>query len=401
MGSTTDQKKPKFDQKSLAGYKPEKRETLYDHKTPGLVLRVTPTGSKTYYFVYRMGGRDTKKKWISIGDFKELPLVRAQEKAKEYSVQVDHGKDPGEILKAKAHEGKTIADLAKRFKEDYLPGLAARTQEGYEDCIDLHILPALGKIPIQKLEPERIRSWHRKIKGNRVANLSLAVLSCMLTQAVEWKMRPLSINPCKAVKRHEETVRARDVQPRELKALGKALKDLEGEYTPWALGAIKVAALCWARLSEVLALRRDQDVHLDEGYAIVRDHKGKKKQGPKRVELPPPVVEILKGLPEVVGNPHFFVAPRTKDGHITRHGLRETWVAVRDRAGVPDLHIHDFRSLAASEGEAQGVSPKTMAAVLGHSDVKTTMKHYARVRKSHSAKVAAEIAAPIAVALGI
>ncbi len=64
---------------------------------------------------------------------------------------------------------------------------------------------------------------------------------------------------------------------------------------------------------------------------------------------------------------------------------------------MEDLNIHDLRSLAASEAEAQGLGPKTGAAILGHKDIRTTLKHYTRARKTQEA--AAKVAAPIARAL--
>jgi integrase len=70
----------------------------------------------------------------------------------------------------------------------------------------------------------------------------------------------------------------------------------------------------------------------------------------------------------------------------------------RTREGRSEnLHIHDFRSMAASESKAQGINPKTAATILGHADVPTTMKHYTRARNTQEA--AAMVAAPIARAL--
>jgi integrase len=71
--------------------------------------------------------------------------------------------------------------------------------------------------------------------------------------------------------------------------------------------------------------------------------------------------------------------------HLTRGGLHKVWLEVCARAGVEDLNIHDFRSLAASEAEAQGLGPKTGAAILGHKDIRTTLKRYTRARKTREA----------------
>lgn len=390
----------KFDQRGLKALEPrEKTFSVSDPKTPGLTLRVTPNGSKTYYYVYRMGGREAAKQWVKVAAFEDLPLNRAQEQARAYRSQVDAGTNPAEVLKTKVAVGTTVEDLVVRFKRDYLPRLAPKTQEGYEDSIDKHILPALGKIPLLDLERSRVITWHGKIEGPRAANLALAVLSCMLTQAMLWGLRPEGINPCAHVQRNPEVPRARDIREDELVAIGKALRQLEGKHTVWSLAAIKVIALCWGRESEVLGLRRDKDCFLDEGYAIIRTHKTSRKQGAKHLVLVPQVVEILKGLPEQADNPHFFVGTQTDGAPLSRHTLYKTWRAVCEEAKVSDLHIHDFRSLAASEGEEQGVPIKTMAHLLGHSDTRTTMHHYTKVRTNRASEVACQVATPIARAL--
>ena len=85
---------------------------------------------------------------------------------------------------------------------------------------------------------------------------------------------------------------------------------------------------------------------------------------------------------------------------MTRSGLHKTWLAVCEYAKITDLHIHDSRSLAASEAEEQGIAPKTGAAILGHKDVRTTNKHYTRVRSAKVKSGAEAVFEPIAEALG-
>ena len=79
---------------------------------------------------------------------------------------------------------------------------------------------------------------------------------------------------------------------------------------------------------------------------------------------------------------------------VSSHTL-EDW---RWQAGLADadIVIHDFRSLAESEGEEQGISETTRATMMGHSAA-TARKHYTKSRKV--ALAAAQIAAPIAAAL--
>ncbi len=369
----------------------------WDPATPGLVLRIRKSGSKTWSFVYRMGGRASKKQWLKLGDFSTLPLNRAQKRARDLRVQVENGTDPKKAIEEAANEGLTIDGLAKKFRLEYLPGKSASTQEGYGSALDKYILPGLGKLGAKSITRDQIGKWHKKIEKPIAANRALAVLSCMMTLAIEeWEIR-VGVNPCLNVQRNPENPRLRDITKAELAAIGQACKDLTGEHSLYALAAIRMVLLCWGRVSEVLGLRRDRDTFLDEGYAMIRIHKTRATSGDKRLELPPPAVKILQSLPKEKDNPYYFPG-RAKGESLTRNGLHKTWQAVCEKAGIKDLHLHDSRSLAASEAEAQGVNPKTGAALLGHKDARTTAKHYAKVRKARDA--AAAVSAPIAEAMG-
>ena len=194
----------------------------------------------------------------------------------------------------------------------------------------------------------------------------------------------------------------RDIQPEELEAVGKALIALESKCSVWGIAAVRVVALCFGRVAEVLALRRDRDIYLKAGYTLVKKHKTRKKVGAKHLEIPPAAVAILEQLPAQKGNPFYF--PGRKAGTaLTKAGLRHIWDQVLEQAGIPkgSLHLHDFRSFAASEGQDQGIADKVVSTILGHSDTRTTQKHYARVRKASSAAAAASMSAPVARAFGL
>ena len=49
------------------------------------------------------------------------------------------------------------------------------------------------------------------------------------------------------------------------------------------------------------------------------------------------------------------------------------------RAGLPDMRWHDFPHTCASLLLAQGVSPRTVMKVLGHSQISLTMNTYSHV----------------------
>ena len=228
----------------------------------------------------------------------------------------------------------------------------------------------------------------------------MAHLSSICTKAEIWELRPQGSNPCRYVKCTPEVARKRDIEQSELEAIGKAISDLENSCNPFALAAIKVIGLCAGRISEVLSLKWDKDLHLDEGYAFVRVHKTSKTEGAKYLELPPVAVDIIKSLPRVQDNPWEFPT-RYAGQPFTRNGIRRIWTIICEQAKVADLHLHDFRSFAASEGLDQGISPQIAATVLGHKNSRTTEKHYQKPRRRATAEAAEKIFAPVAKAFGL
>src|SRR5947209_19860129 len=68
------------------------RIAYFDTKTRGLALRITPTGTKTWAFVYRLGAGP---KWLTLGSYPAVSLATARTLAldKRHAIDVD-GRDP-------------------------------------------------------------------------------------------------------------------------------------------------------------------------------------------------------------------------------------------------------------------------------------------------------------------
>jgi integrase len=64
---------------------------------------------------------------------------------------------------------------------------------------------------------------------------------------------------------------------------------------------------------------------------------------------------------------------------IKRRNLLRDWYKLMNGSGLPRIRFHDLRHSAAMLLFAQGVHPKTVMEILGHSDLNTTMKIYDHV----------------------
>ena len=385
---------------------PTKRKSYADPSAPGLYIRVSPNGTKVFYFLYRLGGRVAKLRWLRIAPFGHLPLPVVRRIAAKHRAAALMHMDPGAARPAAG--GEPIADVVGRFMHEHVTKkLKSGTGANYRSFIGTQILPKLGSTPIQRLTREAVCEWHASAVGESGvgsvgANRALSILSSICTQAEKWGLIPQGSNPCRYVKPFSEAPRLRDIQPCELVAVGAAIRDCEcaAKFNVWVLGAIKVIALCAGRVSEVLFLRRGPDMVLEKGYAVIRDHKTSSKVGGKRLELPPAAVEILQNLPQKGDSPWYFPGRRF-EAPLSPACLRVAWNKICRAAGVQNLHLHDFRSFAASEGLEQGIDARTTAKLLGHTNSQTTERHYLRVREKMSAQAAAQISSSIVKAFGL
>src|SRR4029453_10401124 len=101
--------------------------------TPGLALRVTGSGAKTWTVMYRVAAgktADNKTKWrlrrMTLGDLDTLGLADARTRARNAIRDVGDGKDPA-TEKQQARKAETIYDLV----DDYIEKHAKRHKRSW------------------------------------------------------------------------------------------------------------------------------------------------------------------------------------------------------------------------------------------------------------------------------
>jgi hypothetical protein len=96
---------------AIRSFKP--REALYkvgDATCPGLCIRITPKGIKTFAFAYRNKATG-KVDWLTIGRYPDVPLTRARERANDARKVVANGGTP---LAPKAlRDGKEMQNVLR------------------------------------------------------------------------------------------------------------------------------------------------------------------------------------------------------------------------------------------------------------------------------------------------
>lgn len=156
---------------------PGERPTfLWDTKVAGFGLLVMPSGTRTYVYQYRLGGRSGKTRRYTIGRHGTLTPDQARKRAKELAALVDRGIDPIDADRskvaeqereraAKAEAARLLGELAfSAYVESFLSkavtaGTRERTAELYAQCLRGHAVPVLKAAPmpmIGKAELNRV-----------------------------------------------------------------------------------------------------------------------------------------------------------------------------------------------------------------------------------------------------
>lgn len=218
---------------------------LWDSEVPGFGLKVTPSGSKTYFIYYRtVAGQQRRPK---IGEHGRLTVDEARAIARQWLAQSAAGKDISAERQADRVIG-TVAELAKRYLTDYAEvHKKPRSVATDRANLDNHVFPLIGGMNVRDVtrqdidrlkmavrEGKTARTLRAKPRGRRVirggegiANRVVALVSKMFACSVEWGLR--DTNPAMGVRKFKEKRKDRFLDAAEVGRLLFALDAAEAE----------------------------------------------------------------------------------------------------------------------------------------------------------------------------
>jgi integrase len=372
-----------------------KQYFVWDTTLPGFGVRVSPGGTKTFLFFYRtLSGR---QRWKTLGRVGAISLEQARTLAKVDAGVVASRQDPLKQTDA-ARGAFTLAEIAALWMSEHVQSRRkARTAESYQQALDLHILPLLGRTPIGDISQADAIRLHESLRATPVqANRVLRTLSSLLTWSMRGngRYRPLGPNPCFGVELYPEAKRTRYLTEAEYARVGRALRT--AKIAPGIKTALWLLLLTGARPVEIASLRWSF-VDL-AGHAL---NLPESKTGKKTIFLSPAAVAILKRWP--VHALSLYVFPGTgrkrKGDHLHSSTLTHAWADLRTAIGLDDVRLYDSRhSYASVAASVHGLSLPQIGKQLGHTQASTTQR-YAHLSEAIAQQHAAQIGQTIASAL--
>ena len=382
---------------------------IRDTKLTGFVLRVRPSGRHSYLVSLGRG------KWFTLGSVETLTPADARKEARAALVDRDKGKDP--IGERRAARRKSLT-LDAFVAEHYEPWVLTHRKSGASTVARLRGVfgPEFGSRPLSDLNTWVVEKWRTgRLKAGRTVatvNRDVGALKAALNRGAAWKLIPphglADVKPLPEDKvgrlrylsddeeaRLQSALEARDDRRREKRIRANGWRRERG-YSEWppygqhtdVLAPIILVALHTGLRFGELADLIWGDVALDDRAMLTVRSPNAKSGRARHVPLNKVAVSVLHAWRPVDATPDARVFPG-------RHGerladIKTSWGPILKAAHIADFRFHDTRHTFASRLVMAGVDLNTVRELLGHADIKMTLR-YAHLAPEHKAAAVAKL----------
>ncbi|WP_133139689.1 site-specific integrase [Legionella genomosp. 1] len=377
----------------------KKAYDVRDINLKGFILRVHPTGSMVYICQYARGGR------VNLGKAGVISAAQAREKAIEVLNNFHKG------IKPEVQKGTNRPKTLKEFIEnEYQPWALAHHKRGKEtiEALDRCFSKLYSK-SLTDITPALLEQWRVKRLNEGTAqatiNRNITTLKSVITKATEWgflkenilrnlkqfkvdrspKVRYLSVEE---ETRLRQALQERENHLRQKRESGNQWRKIRGYalYSELEEGAFCDYLMPMVLLSVNTGLRRGELFNLTwdmidlSAKSIFIDGGITKNRSSRFIPLNDEAYSILNQLYQKRDAESTLIFP--SKGNQPFNHVKRSWASLLEQAKITQFRWHDLRHHFASKLVMAGVDLNTVRELLGHSDIKMTLR-YAHLAPEH------------------
>jgi site-specific recombinase XerD len=396
----------------LSKLKPESTPyEVNDTELKGFLLRVQPSGVISFYCAYR--NKDRKRNRLALGRHPTVTTAQARDHARQVLARVVHGDDPAQAKKI----DRAVA-LKAFISDEYEPWVLAHRKDGKGTVARLRAcFSGFDDTKLAGITPLMVERWRtRRVAENKKPssiNRDLSTLKAALAKAVEWGF--IDAHPIAKVKlsRLDHSAEAKFLAEPEEERLRIAMDTREERlrlerdranawrrerqypelpslreraFADHIKPMVLVSMNTGLRQGELFQLTWDS-VDLERANLTVLG--GNAKTGKTRhMPLNAEALDVLTCWREQQADTTGLVFPSV-DGR-RFDNVNRAWHGLLKTANIEDFRWHDLRHHFASQLVMAGVDLNTVRELLGHSDLKMTLR-YAHLGREHKAAAVAKL----------
>lgn len=340
----------------------------------GLYLHVSPGGSTLWRMAYRYAG---KQRILSFGEYPRVTLKEAREKREAAKKLLDNNIDPmtekkaakAAIIAAEKEAQNVFEVVAREWLPWHSTKVSPRHAKRLERYLDDTILPALGKKPIEDIEPRDILEILRPLEERGLGVTTEKVLQ-VCSQVLDYAkgLSVIKYNPAEGLGKYLKKVETKNLaavtDPQEIGELLRRIDTLDCTFP--VLYYLKILPYVFTRPSE-LRLAEWREFDFEEKVWRIPGSRMKMRRE-HIVPLSTQVSAMLQELYKYFGHATYvFPSPQTKKPTISDGGAMK---ALRSTGfGKDKMCLHGFRSMASTRLNEMGqFRPDVIEACLAHKD---------------------------------
>ena len=377
----------------------EKVYDVRDLNLKGFLIRVHPSGGMSYICQYKRGRR------VNLGKVGVITAAQAREKAMEVLSNINQGIEP--TVQKGINKPKTLQEF---IEKEYKPWVLSHHKRGEETLATLtRCFNKLFPKPLTEITTSIIEQWRIKRLNDGISNVTInrniATLKSVMTKVTEWgflkenvlknvklskldrspKVRYLSLDE---ESRLRQALLNRELQlKQERKSANKWREErgyplfpecAEEEICDYLMPMILLSINTGLRQGELFNLSWDM-VNLSEGSLILSG--GITKNNSSRyIPLNDEANNIMHQLYKKSALKEGLVFPSKNNQPF--NNVNRSWSSVLKKANITQFRWHDLRHHFASKLVMVGIDLNTVRELLGHADIKMTLR-YAHLAPEH------------------